>query len=315
LITQAKVNTKWTNEETDLLVENFYENSYKELSLLLCRTVGAVRGKSERIGLKKYKNKLWDISEEKFLFKNYGILPPVKIASILNRTLKSVGLKAYYMGLTNKYTYKYHIPNYNENFFCNWTKELAWLVGIVLSDGHVSNIGYKTKFINVHMCDKDVIYKIKKFISYNGNIHKHCPKNHYKPSYTITFCGKLVWDFFTGLGMDNNKSVTAKFPKDIPDILISHVIRGIFDGDGSITINKGKYLSARICGTKNVVYGVRNYIDLHHTIHVNKSGTNFIIQYTGERALSFLEYIYNGSNENNRMDRKYDIYIKYINLK
>jgi len=315
LITQAKVNTKWTNEETDLLVENFYENSYKELSLLLGRTVGAVRGKSERIGLKKYENKLWGISEEKFLSKNYGTLPPVKIAFILNRTLKSVGLKAYYMGLTNKYTYKYHKPNYNENFFCNWSKELAWLVGIVLSDGHVSKNEYKLKFIRIRMCDKDVIYKIKSITGYKSNVYEYEPKNHYKTSYTITFCGELVWNFFTKLGMDNNKSVTAKFPKDIHDILISHVIRGIFDGDGSITINKGKYLSARICGTKNVVYGVRNYIDLHHTIHVNKSGTNFIIQYTGERALSFLEYIYNGSNENNRMDRKYDIYIKYINLK
>ncbi len=303
----------WTKEETNLLTANFFGNTYKELSVLLNRSEGSVRGKSERLGLKKKENKLWTGVEKKFLSKNYGELPPIKIAIALNRTVTSVGLKAYYMGLTNKYDYGYHIPSYNEDFFCNWTKELAWLVGIVLSDGHVSNIKLNSKFIRIHMCDKDVIYKIKKITDYRSSIGKHVPTNHYKPSYTITFCGKLVWDFFTGLGMDSNKSINAKFPTTVPNDLISHTMRGLFDGDGSVSINKGKYINSRICGTEEVINAVKDYIGLHHTIHANKLKTNFIIQYIGDRAITFLDYLYNDSSKDIRMDRKYNIYTKYIN--
>lgn len=301
----------WKEDEISVLKKNFFNKSYKELSFIIDRSEGSVRGKSERLGLKKKENKIWTEKEENFILKNYGIVPPIRIASYLNRSVSSISLKAFYLGVTNKYDYKYVTPSYNENFFNVWSKELVWLVGIVLSDGHVSNSKLKSRYIQIKMCDKDVIYKIKEIIRYNKETYEYNPKNGCKISYTITVGGRHIWNFFTNLGMDSNKSHNAIFPDSVPKRFVSHLIRGVFDGDGSITINKGKYLSCRICGTEKLINSINKHINLYSTIHSNREKTNFIVQYTGKNALSFLDFIYKDSEESNRMDRKYNKYLLF----
>lgn len=253
----------------------------------------------------------WEKEEKEFLLKHYGKLAPADIAKKLNRTVKSVGLKAYYLGVTNKYEYKNHKHSYDVSFFEKWSNNLAWLVGIMLSDGYISNESIKTRFIRIKMCDKDVIYKIKKIVRYSSNIYMYKPSNGNKTSYSITLCGEVIWQFFNSMGMDSNKSYNAHIPVNIPKEYFSHFLRGVFDGDGSIIINKDKYLAARICGTKRVVEFIREYLSINSTIHSNKSDTNFIVQYTGSDALQFLGFIYKNSIKNNRMNRKYKKYLEF----
>jgi len=163
------------------------------------------------------------------------------------------------------------------------------------------------------MCDKYVLKKIKLFTGYKNKIVELEPdKPHYKTPYQITFHGNKVWQFFRRLGMDNNKLHNAVFPKNISGEFIPHIIRGLFDGDGSISMSKNTgYPFVRICGTRNVVDYVTDYIGLYNTLHQN-SDINYTIQYTGERALQFLSCIYNNSINYTRMNRKYDKYIKAL---
>jgi hypothetical protein len=212
--------------------------------------------------------------------------------------------------LSGVYTgYKYHVPVYNESFVDGWSRELAYFVGLILSDGHVSNSNLR-HLVCLKMCDKDVIEKVKNITEHKGNVVEYHTTNGYKPSYTINFHGKKFWDFFTNLGFDNNKSHSARFPKDVPIESVSHLIRGVFDGDGSLSLGRNKYPFARICGTRSLLESIINLIGFHYTIH--KHFNIYIIQYTGERAVKFLDYLYNDSTNDTRMDRKYNKYLELI---
>lgn len=301
----------WSIKEVAFLEKSYKEMSYNEIGKTLNRSYKSVSRKAECLGLRKKINKLWSDDELVYMTDNYNSIPPIKIANSLNRTYNSVILKAESLGLYVNHAY--HIPSYNEKFFNVWSNELTWLVGIVLSDGHVSAIN-SGKFVKVKMCDKDVIEKIKILTGYTKHLYIHYPKNpRYKTAYSVDLRGNIIWQFFTDLGMDNHKSYNAKFPI-VDDKYIMHVIRGVFDGDGSISMSRNtSYPSARICGTPPVVDFISGYLGLHCTRHPN-SASNVIIQYTGERALRFLNNIYVGSTKSTRMNRKYNKYLDALKL-
>ena len=299
------LNKKWNDVEIKFLKDNYDKMTYKKIGEILNRTTKSVSRKAENIGLKKKTNKIWSEKEIEYLTNNYGKSPAKEISKYLNRSFNSVTLKAFCLNLKTIPGNKWH-PTYNEKFFDEWSNELAWLVGVVLSDGHVSN-HIHGKYIWVKMCDKDVLDKIKIITGYKGDVTPlKREKLHYKKPYIIIIGGKKIWQFFTNLGMDNHKSQTAKWPVGLPNEYVDHFIRGLFDGDGSIYFDKNDYPFVRICGTKKLMDSVSRYIDLHFTEHSNKIETNYTIQYTGIRAEDLLELIYKNSKQNIRMDRKYN---------
>jgi len=299
----------WSRDEIKFLKENYDKMTYKEIGQIFDRTVEAVSRKAGSLVLSKKIDKLWSKNEVEYLTENYGKISAIKISEYLNRSFYSVTGKAKCLGLKSKY----RPITYNEKFFDDWSSDLAWLVGIVLSDGSVSNI-VNGKYIRIKMCDKDVLDKIKIITDYEGKVQP-CKreKPHYKKPYIIIIGGKKIWQFFTDLGMDNHKSQTAKWPIGLPDEYVSHFIRGVFDGDGSVYFRKNGYPFAGICGTKKLMSYISKSIDLHFTEHTNKTKTNYTIQYTGDRAKDFLKFIYKNSTENIRMDRKYNKVLEYSN--
>jgi len=215
------------------------------------------------------------------------------------------------LGLKTKYRWFDH--KYNEDFLDVWSNEVAWFIGLILSDWYISNpiLG---KFVRLKMCDRDVIDKVKIITNYHNGVGVHKPKNiKYKTSYSVEFCGNKFWNFFTNMGLDYRKSYIAKFPT-IPNEYKFDVIRGVFDGDGSVSIGKKGYPFARICGTIDVVESIASKIGLHKTTHQN-TDHNYIIQYTGERAVKFLDYLYLNSIELTRMNRKYYKYLDTLKWK
>jgi len=255
---------------------------------------------------------IWSRIEIDYLIENYNIIPPIKIAQQLNRSYAAIIQKANSIGL--KTEYNYHTPKYNESFLDIWTPELAYFTGVVLADGCVSppdgSLGY---YVRISMCDLDIIEKLKKNADSQGNIRKDKNGNNIKDRFTIDFRGKKICDFFIDLGIGYNKTHTVKFPNMIPIRYMSHFIRGIFDGDGSICININKhgYPRAKICGTKNVIESISHYARIPNNIYKkHQDGTTYDIQYSGDKAIEFLNYIYKDSNINIRMNRKYNKYLE-----
>jgi len=300
---------KWSEYEDRFILNNYDKYDYATLGKLVGRSEKAVSERLRMFGVhKRTSYRRWSQDEIKVLFKCYNDkLPPIKISKLLNRSYSSVILKAESLGLKRD---EYYRPEkYNVEFFTKWSHELAWLVGVVMSDGYVSNPKFG-KFIRVAMCDRDVVFNIAKLIDYEGNIiHRH--NKHNKDVFILNISGKHVWSFFVDLGITHSKSVELKFP-NLPEMYIYSCIRGIFDGDGSISINmKTMYPTARIIGMKDVIRFISNVVSVPYNLY-DYNNNVCILQYTGERAMAFLCGIYKDSVDLTRMQRKYLLYIKLV---
>lgn len=249
----------------------------------------------------------YEEEEIKFIRDNYGYIPIKEIADELNRSYSSVSVKISKLGLSN-IKHKIYSTNVDMNFFNNWSAELAYVIGYFLADGYLFDYD-KWKYYGVYFSSKDfdILYKMSVVCGYRNKISKAINKKRNTWIYEMKFSGKYIWNFFDDLGFNNNKSHTAKIPKQIPKKFMSHCVRGIFDGDGGIFLKSNFYPFVAIVGTKDVINSIEKYCNGGNV--KNKDCSPCYIWYYGKRAIDFLNWIYEDSTIH--MDRKYN---KYLNV-
>lgn len=145
---------------------------------------------------------------------------------------------------------------FDEDFFTVIDNEAkAYCLGLMMSDGGIKNDG-----LCLNMTDRDVIDKFRASLKYDGDI-RIIPgaKEHHKTKYEVNiYSMKMVKDI-ARYGVIPNKSLVLKFPPEgtVPAKLLHHLVRGIFDGDGSIyQSKKDKQWRIVFTGTKEVLEGV-----------------------------------------------------------
>lgn len=79
---------------------------------------------------------------------------------------------------------------------------------------------------------------------------RYSKEHPYTEKVVLSICHKRLHDDLIRLQCTSNKSLTLTFPKFISSDLISHFIRGYFDGDGTIYQDKKGYYRFGIIGTK-----------------------------------------------------------------
>lgn len=114
----------------------------------------------------------------------------------------------------------------NENFFNNWSCQMAYVLGLIITDGCIS----KTGTVALSMNDKDLLEKVKKAM---GSQHKITLSRHQKSLYCFHFTREGLAKKLNELGVIPRKSLTVKLP-EVPQKYLPDFIRGVFDGDGSI---------------------------------------------------------------------------------
>lgn len=113
-----------------------------------------------------------------------------------------------------------------------------------------------------------------------------------------------------------NKSLDLKFP-DISPLLYPHFIRGYFDGDGSIYINKQKHrITVTITSTKQFCEKIKDITEKELGIFCGiydascHNGITKVNSMSGKSAVKFLDWIYKDADL--YMERKYNKYCEYI---
>lgn len=300
---------KWTKEENIFLKENYYTIDHKELSKKLCRTISSIRTKVSELGVSKQRR--WSEKDSEYLIKNYNKNTLKEIGNELGYCSRTIFEKTKMLQLKPEYIH--HVSCCDERFFVreNWSCELAYVVGLMLADGHISKYDSTHWSVALALCDKDVIYKLKNITGHKAGIYGRKLKSG-KTYYRIEFSGRKIWQFFTGLGMNNHKSHSAMWPVGLPKEYVSHFLRGLFDGDGCISFAQGIYPRINIVGTEKVIKGVGNAFDDYNTIRKCTAKSSWVIWYNGLKAINFLNYVYQGSTEAIRMDRKYNKYLKAL---
>lgn len=125
------------------------------------------------------------------------------------------------------------------DFFQNIdTEEKAWVLGFVLTDGHVSKKGHL--MFSVQAQDIDILEQIQKALKTDSPIKQKADLPYYDLNISCEYICRRLRD----IGLNNRKTEWFDFAKllsNVPEHLLPHLVRGMFDGDGSLRIYKYPY--------------------------------------------------------------------------
>lgn len=195
------------------------------------------------------------------------------------------------------------------------TEEKAYWLGFLYADGSVN--ACKSE-ISITLTDKEHLEKFHKAIgALNHNIANVVEtrfKNP-KPLYKFAIKDKQLCSDLIKWGCVPNKTFLLNKIPNIPRDYISHFLRGYFDGDGSLHYLKGtnNYRISFTCGSSDFLDDIQKELGTTLSLGHQKDTNTYQLQINGRKQLlRILEYLYNGSVEGTRLDRKYNSYLDFL---
>lgn len=198
-----------------------------------------------------------------------------------------------------------HKQRFVESFFDSWSPNMAYVLGYFSADGSMYKNPRGGCYISFTSSDLILVQNIKKILKVASNIEVYRPKNtHWKIRYTLQVGSKIVFDKLLKLGLTPKKSLSLVLPP-VPDTVLSHFIRGYFDGDGHTyygiskrSDRKGsvKHLQLGLrCGSKNFLNDLRTKISQIYKIghgSLSYSSRAFTLAYSGEDVVKLYHFVY-----------------------
>lgn len=193
----------------------------------------------------------------------------------------------------------------NHYVFDSVTKESAYALGLIITDGSVDQSGYR---ISYHSKDDELIQIMKHIFNLTGSSYTS------KSGTSLRFNSKYMVNSIAQYGVYPNKTFTMKMPV-LKDKYYPHFFRGVVDGDGYIGLpRKTNILVSIVSGSELFLEESRKYIADNLGIKVscrkNKRGIS-ILEMHGKNAREFCNFIYQDS-EGMRLSRKFNNYKKHI---
>ena len=191
------------------------------------------------------------------------------------------------------------------------TEEKAYWLGFLYADGCVHSNNYE---ISVNITDKEHIEKFKAAIqAFNHNITEIQDKRfqNAKTLYQFSIKDKQLHQDLIKWGCIPQKSLLINKIPNIPRDYVSHFLRGYFDGDGSLHYLRGtNNYRISFVGTKDFLNDIQKELQTNVSLQSNIAGKAYVLQIAGRRQIErILNYLYNNSKENNRLNRKYQKYL------
>lgn len=181
---------------------------------------------------------------------------------------------------------------FNENYFeVIDTEDKAYFLGFIVADGYVNSL---SNVIQITQKEPDILYEFKRYIEYEGDLSKLNSRN----VFDIKVSSSKMKEDLLNLGIYPNKTMVVGYPT-ISDNLQNHFMRGVFDGDGCISIHRDRRDNSER-GQVNICSGSRDFISDYVSILVKccgvkkniircPKGTYYVIDWGG---LSDVEKIY-----------------------
>lgn len=223
----------------------------------------------------------------------------------------------------------YRIYNHQEDYFYIIdTEEKAYWLGFIFADGYITNNedrhGQDAFGISIAEEDIETLYKFQKSIKATNpiNIYERSSKVKGQPLCRIHLTSQRTVDDLISHGCVKQKSHILQPPKEVPDNLIHHFIRGFFDGDGSIVKSKnsrnkktdGYAYSINITTTKEMADWLYSYFNMGSVVKEKRREHTYYYNLGGHRqVIKFYHLLYD--NATIYMDRKYlrfqELLLKY----
>lgn len=188
------------------------------------------------------------------------------------------------------------------------TPSKAYYLGWMISDGSV--VKHKTRddrerCISLEIKSDDE-YILKMFATLLGGDPQECVKRNINRNHSyFRFASDKMADDLAQYGVVPSKAWLTYLPK-LDREMMPHLIRGIFDGDGTVTLDKRGDPHFAFYGSETLCCDIRDYLHDEIGLGANKvsKSTCYHVWWGGRRqASTFADYIYQNS-DNLRLERK-----------
>lgn len=167
----------------------------------------------------------------------------------------------------------------NENYFENIdTENKAYFLGLIYADGYV---GVHDELVISFKDNEDglrILNLLKEELGFTGELKTQIQNCGYNPEATcakLNFSNAKINSDLRKWGLSEYKLESRKHMPDIPKELVPHFIRGIFDGDGSITVYMDSS-SGKPCEKATFsVYGNQSLLEEIRDIFVKELDCNY----------------------------------------
>ncbi|MFA6554135.1 MAG: hypothetical protein WCS89_01365 [Candidatus Paceibacterota bacterium] len=208
-----------------------------------------------------------------------------------------------------------------------WVPDLAYVVGLLVTDGCLSSDGRHVIFTSK---DIEAVNNVLKILGATNSVGKTI--NERSEAYRIQIGSIELYRWLESIGLTPHKSLTIESIK-VPDEYFIDFLRGHLDGDGSITTYLDKYNTKKnkkyvyqrlwvrfISGSQKHIIWLRKQItkiigvkDRIHITKPNNIGNSiYVIKFGKKESIKLLSKIYY-SNTLPCLTRKRTIYKKFKN--
>lgn len=220
---------------------------------------------------------------------------------------------------------KYYL---NEQYFDEIdTPNKAYILGFLYADGYINLIN-NTIVLSLSYEDKDILEDIKAEIGCDKPLFENYYTNKEdrveRHMVSLILASKYMCESIQKWGLVPNKTFTIEFPDFLQDELVSHFIRGYFDGDGCACICKdsskkipGKRFITSIMSSYKFCIGMQKFLKEKQDINFNVSHPSkkdirngLIRSFSNKENIKFMNYIYKDADL--FMKRKYNKYKEFF---
>ena len=212
---------------------------------------------------------------------------------------------------------------YNEDFFSEWSDEMAYVLGVICTDGHLhptkNNDPLKksktsTSRVSVTQKEPELLEKILSLMDCKSKLIFR-KKTVYKSgiageTYRFDINNEKIYDDLIGLGITPRKSLTLKFP-EMPEPYVRHFIRGCWDGDGSFHYENGKFTASFVSGSLKFIEGMLAALYKSglpkRTIQKHKTSAVYYFKYYSAQCINLYNYLYDLVPASQYLTRKHDL--------
>jgi intein/homing endonuclease len=188
-----------------------------------------------------------------------------------------------------------------KNIFYEWNDKSAYILGFIWADGNIYKQQNKSMILDIASKDKELIEKINSSFDHRCKVYQYQPKTGNKV-YSTKTRDKEIINFLIREGMIERKTFCLNWPETLPEKFYSAFIRGYFDGDGCVFLNKvnGKeYLHCSFTSIKTLfldkLFLLLKSLNMNPKWYDDKRTEAYQIRiYSKEGVKAFAEYIYRG---------------------
>lgn len=206
----------------------------------------------------------------------------------------------------------------NEGFFSTWSAEVAYVLGLLMTDGCLSKVKGGSYSIRLCLNDKELLEKVAKAL---GSEHILSSSNWQKGLHMFIIGREKMAQDLLKLGMKPRKSLNIRFP-EVPEAYLRDFIRGVFDGDGSVYFNTQNpeypLITKFVGGSKAFITGLEARLQglgmPKRTIYKQKGkNPSYMFRYGHKASLGLFKVLYEGVKNGLYLDRKYDKFREGVN--